>query len=109
MKYLAHLCKPRQSVFDRNRRDVVLDLTDLLQDRIDPDAFFEENYFTDGMRRLLREAFRRFAGQSAQGVFVLTQAMGDASTGELIDDLLRPTYDSGVLQRSSRKNYVMHP
>ena len=63
MKYLAHLCKPRQSVFDRNRRDVVLDLTDLLEDRIDPEAFFEENYFTDGMRRLLREAFRRFAGR----------------------------------------------
>jgi hypothetical protein len=35
--------------------------------------------------------------------------MGDSSTGELIDDLLRPTYYSGVLQRSSRKNYVMHP
>jgi len=35
--------------------------------------------------------------------------MGDSSTGGLIDDLLRPTYHSGVLQRSSRKNYVMHP
>ena len=27
----------------------------------------------------------------------------------LIDDLLMPTYYSGVLQRSSPKNYVMHP
>jgi hypothetical protein len=36
-------------------------------------------------------------------------AMGDASTGGLIDDLLMPTYYSGVLQRSSPKNYVMHP
>ncbi len=35
--------------------------------------------------------------------------MGDASTGGLIDDLLMPTYYSGVLQRSSPKNYVMHP
>src|ERR1700752_2909189 len=36
-------------------------------------------------------------------------AMGDATTGGLIDDLLMPTYYSGVLQRSSPKNYVMHP
>ena len=47
MRTLEQLCKPRQSVFDRNRRDVVLDLTDLLEDRIDPGEFFEENYFTD--------------------------------------------------------------
>src|ERR671924_195135 len=84
MKSLAQLCKPRQSVFDHNRRDVVLDLTDLLEDRINPGEFFEENYFTDGMRRLLREAFRRFAGQSAQGVFVLTQAMGGGKTHNMI-------------------------
>src|SRR6266498_3462306 len=36
-------------------------------------------------------------------------AMADSSTGGLIDDLLMPTYYSGVLQRSSPKNYVMHP
>jgi hypothetical protein len=76
MRSLEQLCKPRQSVFDRNRRDVVLDLTDLLEDRIDPGEFFEENYCTTGMQRLLQEAFRRFTGKSPQGVFVLTQAMG---------------------------------
>ena len=75
MKSLAQLCKPRQSVFDHNRRDVVLDLTDLAEGHIDPGEFFAENYFTVGMRHLLREAFRRFAGQSPQGVFVLTQAI----------------------------------
>ena len=84
MKSLAQLCKPRQSVFDRNRRDVVLDLTDLLEDRIDPGEFFEENYFTTGMQRLLQEAFRRFAGKSPQGVFVLTQAMGGGKTHNMI-------------------------
>jgi hypothetical protein len=36
-------------------------------------------------------------------------AMADSSTGGLIDDLLMPTYYSGVLQRSSPKNYVMPP
>jgi predicted AAA+ superfamily ATPase len=78
MKSLAQLCKPRQSVFDHNRRDVVLDLTDLAEGHIDPSEFFEENYCTAGMQHLLREAFRRFAGQSPQGVFVLSQAMGVA-------------------------------
>jgi hypothetical protein len=48
MRSLEQLCKPRQSVFDRHRRDVVLDLTDLLEGRIHPGEFFEENYFTDG-------------------------------------------------------------
>ena len=40
MKSLAQLCKPRQSVFDHNRRDIVLDLTDLAEGRIDPGEFF---------------------------------------------------------------------
>jgi predicted AAA+ superfamily ATPase len=84
MKTLRQLCGPRQSVFDRNRRDVVLDLTDLIDDRITASAFFEENYLTDGMKRLLREAFGRFEGTSDQGVFVLTQAMGGGKTHNMI-------------------------
>ena len=84
MKTLRQLCKPRQSVFDRNRRDVVLDLTDLVEDRVKPVEFFAENYLTDGMKRLLREAFRRFEGKSSQGVFVLTQAMGGGKTHNMI-------------------------
>ena len=75
-KSLKDLCKPRKSVFDRTRRDVVLDLTDLVENKIKADEFFDENYRTDGMRRLLKEAFRRFKGESQQGVFVLSQAMG---------------------------------
>ncbi|HEY7710783.1 MAG TPA: DUF499 domain-containing protein, partial [Candidatus Entotheonella sp.] len=84
MKTLRQLCVPRQSVFDRNRRDVVLDLTDLIDDRITASAFFEENYLTDGMKRLLREAFGRFEGTSEQGVLVLTQAMGGGKTHNMI-------------------------
>lgn len=58
MKTLKQLCTPRQSVFDRGRRDVVLDLTDLIdrEGHIDPQEFFEENYFTDGLKRLLSGA-----------------------------------------------------
>ncbi len=86
MNSLKELCLPRQSVFDNTRRDVVLDLTDLLtsETRIDPEDFFTENYLTEGMKRLLREAFRRFEGKSQQGVFVLTQAMGGGKTHNMI-------------------------
>ena len=62
MKSLRQLCEPRKSIFDHARRDVVLDLTDFIDDKIDPKDFFEENFRTDGMRRLLKEAFRRFKG-----------------------------------------------
>jgi predicted AAA+ superfamily ATPase len=82
---LAQLCTPRRSVFDRNQRDIVLDITDLVENKIDAARFFEENYVTDGMRRLLRESFRRFERQSeAQGVYVLTQAMGGGKTHNMI-------------------------
>lgn len=84
MKSLAELCRPRRSIFDRSRRDVVLDLTDLIDNKIKANEFFDENYPTDGMKRLLREAFRRFAGDSEQGVFVLTQAMGGGKTHNMI-------------------------
>lgn len=84
MKTLKQLCKPRASVFDRSRRDTVLDLTNLIEDKINPEEFFAENYLTDGMKRLLREAFRRFEGTSNQGVFVLTQAMGGGKTHNMI-------------------------
>ena len=68
MKTLQQLCKPRKTVFDSARRDIVLDLSDLIQDRIKAEEFFEENYLTDGMKTLLKEAFRRFEGKSAQDV-----------------------------------------
>lgn len=73
---LKSMCKPRASVFDSSRRDVVLDLTDLTEDKINPDDFFSENYLTSGMKRLLEESFRRFEGKSQNGVITLTQSMG---------------------------------
>ena len=36
-------CTPRASVFDRSRRDTVLDLSDFLENKIDGDRFFEED------------------------------------------------------------------
>lgn len=84
MKTLRHLCTPRESVFDRDRRDTVLDLTDLIDDRIQPGVFFEENYRTGNMRILFREAFRRFQRRSQQSTFLLTQAMGGGKTHNMI-------------------------
>ncbi|MPZ42202.1 MAG: DUF499 domain-containing protein [Betaproteobacteria bacterium] len=84
MKTLKSGCKPRSSVFDSARRDTVLDLSDLVQDRIDPAEFFAENYTTEGMKILLTEAFRRLEGKSEQGIFKLTQAMGGGKTHNLL-------------------------
>lgn len=84
MKPIGQLCKPRQTVFDRSLRDIVLDLTDLTDKRINLHEFFAENFRTDGMRVLLREAMRRFAGQSSTSIIKLTQSMGGGKTHNMI-------------------------
>ncbi|MBI2363388.1 MAG: hypothetical protein HYV01_00060 [Deltaproteobacteria bacterium] len=82
MKPLKQLCTPRESVFDAAKRDTVLNLIHLIDNKIDGKSFFEENYVTDGMRTLLVEAFRRLQKKSEQAVFKLTQAMGGGKTQE---------------------------
>ena len=84
---LYKACKPRESVFDRSRRDVVWDLSDFLNGKIDgrADAFFAENYVTSGMRTLIEKTFDRFVGIRDQAsTFVLTQAMGGGKTHNMI-------------------------
>ena len=46
MQTVKQACRPRPGAFDPTRRDTVLDLTDLIDDRIDPAEFFAENYIT---------------------------------------------------------------
>jgi predicted AAA+ superfamily ATPase len=83
--YLKQACKPRQSVFDRSRRDVVLNISDLLEDRIDADRFFEENYITAGMQTLIDKAFARLENRNSQAsTFLLAQAMGGGKTHSMI-------------------------
>jgi len=84
MNTILELCKPRDTVFDQTRRDVALNLTDLAANRINALDFFAENYLTDGMKRLFRESFRRFAGHSAAGVIKLTQSMGGGKTHNMV-------------------------
>ena len=64
--FLKQACTPRQSVFNQDRRDVVLDLSDLLEDKIDADSFFSENFTTSGMKTLLEKTFSRLDGSSNQ-------------------------------------------
>ncbi|WP_029545831.1 DUF499 domain-containing protein [Selenomonas sp. AB3002] len=84
MRTLFDLCKPRQSVFDENKRDDVLHLMNLIEKKIDPEDFFAENYLTDGMKELLTVAFQRFMGIGATGLVKLTQAMGGGKTHNMI-------------------------
>jgi len=84
MLTIKQLCTPREVVFDPQKRDTVLDLNDLVAERIAPAEFFEENYITEGMKTLLEHAFRRLEGRSAQGVFKLKQAMGGGKTHNLL-------------------------
>lgn len=84
MKTIRELCTPRDSVFDVSKRDTVLNLTHLTDDKIEAKPFFDENFVTDGMKTLLVEAFRRLQGKSEQALFKLTQAMGGGKTHNLI-------------------------
>jgi hypothetical protein len=83
--YLKKLCKPRKSVFNKDRRDVVLDLSDLLESKINGDSFFNENFITSGMKTLIEKTFGRLEGSGDQAsTFLLTQAMGGGKTHNMI-------------------------
>lgn len=84
MKTLYELCVPRDSVFDKNQREDVWDITDLIENCIDPNRFFEENFLTDGMKVLFETAFKRFHRQSQTGLIKLTQSMGGGKTHNMI-------------------------
>lgn len=85
MGSLKELCVPRKSVFDRDRRDVVLDLLDLLEDKVPADKFFEENFITSGMKLLLEKTFERLENTSDQAsTFLLSQSMGGGKTHNMI-------------------------
>jgi len=84
MQSLKQLCTPRPSIFDAQRRDTVLDIVDLVKDRINPNEFFDENFVTEGMKTLLEHGFRRLEGKSNQGIFKLKQAMGGGKTHNLL-------------------------
>ena len=82
---LKELCTPRPSVFAADRRATVLSLDTFLKGEVDGRAFFEENYFTNGMLALVELAFRHLSGLVAgSSVFQLSQAMGGGKTHSMI-------------------------
>ncbi len=109
MQSIESLCKVRDSIFDRNRRDVVLDISDVVESKIDPYDFFEENYLTEGMKSLFKQVFRRFANESDSSIFKLTQAMGGGKTHCMIGLALLAKYPEireKVMGESFAKNVL---
>ncbi|MDR0764047.1 MAG: DUF499 domain-containing protein [Synergistaceae bacterium] len=84
MQTVSALCRPRESVFSDTTRDDVLNLSDLIEGKIDAAKFFDENFKTKGMEILFETAFRRFSGKSETGVIKLTQAMGGGKTHNML-------------------------
>lgn len=84
MQTIFELCQPRESVFAETTRDDVLNLSDLVEKRIDADKFFSENFKTQGMDILFNTAFKRFQGKASTGVIKLTQAMGGGKTHNML-------------------------
>ena len=84
MQPIKALCKPRESVFLDTTRDDVLNLSNLIEGKIDPAKFFDENFKTKGMEILFETAFKRFSGKSDTGVIKLTQAMGGGKTHNML-------------------------
>ncbi|HOV94711.1 MAG TPA: DUF499 domain-containing protein [Spirochaetales bacterium] len=86
--FLYDVCVPRQSVFDKSRRDVVLDLGSFLDGSLDEksgESFFNENFVTAGMKTLVTKAFDRLNGARDQSAtFLLSQAMGGGKTHNMI-------------------------
>ncbi len=82
---ISSLCNPRDSVYNADRRATVLNLDTFLKGAIDGEAFFEENYFTNGMHVLIDRALRHLNGNDAgSSVFHLSQAMGGGKTHSMI-------------------------
>ena len=58
MQTIKALCKPRESVFADTARDDVLNLSDLIEGKVDVTSFFDENFKTKGMEILFETAFK---------------------------------------------------
>lgn len=109
MKTLFELCKPRESVFSETKREDVLNLSDLIENRINPHDFFDENFITQGMNILFEAGFKRFKRQSSTGVIKLTQAMGGGKTHNMLAlGLLakHPEFRERIIGNGYRNDYL---
>ncbi len=77
-------CKISDLVSNDGLVDQIANLEDLEKGKIDPDAFFRRNHFTEGLRTLVYNGFERLSGRSDGGAFYLSQSMGGGKTHALI-------------------------
>jgi predicted AAA+ superfamily ATPase len=69
-------CTPSAIVKSDSLVEQVAQIEDFASGKVDGHAFFQRNYFTQGLDLLVRRGFERLAGKSEDGAFYLTQAMG---------------------------------
>jgi hypothetical protein len=81
---VKQLCTPSAVVTSDSLVEQVAQIEDFAAKRVDGREFFQRNYFTDGLERLVKRGFDRLAGRSEDGAFYLTQAMGGGKTHSLI-------------------------
>ena len=92
------VCRPSTETLTEGVTEQVAQISDVQAGRIDGDAFFRRNHFTEGLNRLVRIGFERLAGKSETGAFYLTQAMGGGKTHSLIAMALLAS-NEGLRQR----------
>jgi len=83
---LKQNCRPRKTALEKKRQDIVLELTDLIKDKISPEQFFSENYVTSGMSNLFEKAFATFTPttNTDNSTIILSQSMGGGKTHNMI-------------------------
>jgi hypothetical protein len=81
---VKQLCTPSAVVKSDSLVEQVAQIEDFASGKVDGRAFFQRNYFTQGLDLLVRRGFERLAGKSEDGAFYLTQAMGGGKTHSLI-------------------------
>jgi hypothetical protein len=84
MKTLHKAVEVRESVYNKKMKDEVLDLSDLRNENIDSERFFEETYITDNMETVFDTAMNKFRNKSGNSIIKLTQAMGGGKTHNMI-------------------------
>lgn len=94
----GRLCTPSAEVHSDSIVEQVAQISDVADRKIDGDAFFRRNHFTEGLGRLVATGFERLAGKSDTGAFYLTQAMGGGKTHSLIAMALLAS-DAGLRRR----------
>lgn len=81
---VKQLCSPSAVVTSDSLVEQVAQIEDFASGRVDGREFFGRNFFTDGLRLLVKRGFERLAGKAEDGAFYLTQAMGGGKTHSLI-------------------------